>query len=309
MQEINLRKFFIFIIIFSFFFSCDFLERVDTIELLDIKTYDGSGQAVHPDIFLENGKIYLAFTPFKYSDNKLENPSLLVSSNGKYFYFIKGLSNPIVPSPPGKGYNNDPDLFKIGNKYYIVYNETYIEKYQLLNLLESEDLINWNKITIDSIDLKTEGITVSPSFAKNNSMFLFEVKLSNKKEIMYRNIKDDFSLSPYSKAIFDRELSFEPWHIDIIKNTNYFYMLISGIEIDFNYQDLYIARSLDLKHWEIAPNPILKSNCLMLNSRKLYRSSGYFDKSGLHLYISLETYDNEWLIAYKLIEDYTDFFE
>ncbi|PID26872.1 MAG: hypothetical protein CR982_08080 [Candidatus Cloacimonadota bacterium] len=299
----------IFITIFSFLFSCDIFERVETLEILDIKTYDGSGQAVHPDIFTEDNKIYLAFTPFKYSDNKLENPSLLISSNGEDFHGIEGLSNPIVPPLSGKGYNNDPDIFKKGDKYCIIYNETYIGNYQLLNLLESKDLVNWSKSTIDTINLKLENIKVSPAFAKNDSLFLFEVEASEKNRVVYRNIKNSFSLSPYSEAIFNRDLDFEPWHIDVIEGSSYHYMIISGISIDFNYQDLYIARSEDLKHWEIASNPILEANCLMDNSRKLYRSSGYFEKGSLHLYISLETYDNEWLIAYKEIKDYDNFFK
>src|SRR5690606_6972243 len=68
---------------------------------LGIRTYDGSNQTVHPDVlFFDTGwngyKFWMVHTPYPYSDEKLENPSIVASNDGIYWDEPKGLINPIV---------------------------------------------------------------------------------------------------------------------------------------------------------------------------------------------------------------------
>ena len=83
------------------------IEGVTDRARLDVPTYDGSGQVVHPDVLLEPGRLVMAITPYPYSDGRFENPSLVVSADGMAFQAFG--TNPIVPPPPFD-HNDDPDI-------------------------------------------------------------------------------------------------------------------------------------------------------------------------------------------------------
>ena len=82
-------------------------------------TYENSGQAMHPciiDFLTEHHKnswggyrYWMIMTPFPFEERYFENPSLLVSQDGKNWKVPPGIRNPIVNSNPP--FNNaDPDL-------------------------------------------------------------------------------------------------------------------------------------------------------------------------------------------------------
>lgn len=86
-------------------------------------TYDGSGQTVHLDVIdfaqesvpggVWNGwRFWLVHTPYPYSADANENPSILVSQNGWQWTTPAGLINPVYwPLPGGSAsYNSDPDI-------------------------------------------------------------------------------------------------------------------------------------------------------------------------------------------------------
>lgn len=85
--------------------------------MLETPTYDGSGQAVHPDVFHSSWgwpkaakyRYWMVLTPYAYSDFSRENPSILVSNNGRNWFVPEGLVNPIEPAPT-EGHYSDPDI-------------------------------------------------------------------------------------------------------------------------------------------------------------------------------------------------------
>ena len=94
---------------------------------LRIPTYENSEQATHPDIIeflnplFNNYRYMLAFTPYSYSNDKYENPSIVFSNNGIKWYedYIK---NPIVDNQyPDKYWFCDPDLVYANNKFYLYF--------------------------------------------------------------------------------------------------------------------------------------------------------------------------------------------
>ena len=77
-------------------------------------TYDGSGQAIHPDIeyfpSAWNGyKYWMAMTPYPGGKDPWENPSLLASNDGIKWVAPAGLPTPLYPKPPCD-HNSDTDL-------------------------------------------------------------------------------------------------------------------------------------------------------------------------------------------------------
>ncbi|MBI5601578.1 MAG: hypothetical protein HY944_08445 [Gemmatimonadetes bacterium] len=81
--------------------------------LLDLRTYDGSGQSVHPDYAAPAAPwrrryFYLALTPYPSGTSTHENPSLYASLDG-----VKWKAAPNAPMPlarPQEGHLSDPDV-------------------------------------------------------------------------------------------------------------------------------------------------------------------------------------------------------
>ncbi|MCX9028189.1 MAG: LamG domain-containing protein, partial [Candidatus Methanoperedens sp.] len=141
---------------------------------LDIPTYDGSGQAVHPDVYYNaNGwrgyKYWMVMTPYPNGNDAYENPSILVSNDGISWSVPQGLQNPIDPQP-ASGSNSDVD---------IVYNETAdrIEIYYVESGAGTSYLIR--KTSSDGITWSAEKNTMlvpdyqvmSPAIIKNGSVY------------------------------------------------------------------------------------------------------------------------------------------
>jgi hypothetical protein len=80
---------------------------------IELTTYDGSGQVVHPDILANlggSGGYWLAITPYPQGDAKHENPSFYQSGSGLTWTVPEGLLNPIAK--PAAGHFSDPDLVR-----------------------------------------------------------------------------------------------------------------------------------------------------------------------------------------------------
>ena len=81
---------------------------------LDLATYDGSGQVVHPDVALPpfdglDDRPRLAITPYPWGNANFENPSLFTGSGrDDVDAFRTGITNPVVK--PTGGYLSDPDI-------------------------------------------------------------------------------------------------------------------------------------------------------------------------------------------------------
>ena len=291
--------------------SCE-LNEIDTDErLLFIPTYDGSGQAVHPDILkIDKSHYYLAFTPFPYSDIKFENPSLLFSNNGIDFNPIPELENPLAGPLTGKAFCNDPDISFYDSTYYLMYQEAFPGDSQNVILLKSVDAVNWsNKKIIIHQDLKKgDNFSVSPTILRKNSIFnFFYVDITNKNVIkqMTSNSFESWDYQGSEKIDINIPDDLSPWHIDVFENAikGEFYMLISAYKENFNYQDLYIAKSTDLKMWDLKEEPIIIHSSSFFNSRSIYRSSGLIEnRNDLLIYFSFKTYSNEWQIGIKKFE-------
>ena len=84
------------------------------IHVLALATYDGSGQAVHPDVAVtpagwDGGGTaeHLFVTPYPGGDASKENPSLYTRTSSLEWLVPRGVMNPIAR--PDIGYLSDPD--------------------------------------------------------------------------------------------------------------------------------------------------------------------------------------------------------
>ena len=263
---------------------------------LDIPTYDGSGQAVHPSLLVQEDRttggnpivgspqFVLSFTPYTDTDDRVENPSILVSDDGLVFREEKPGLNPLVPTPE-KDHNDDPDLFYSGGKYGILYLETMRPEMQSLILLESTDRIHWEKRVIheERLDQGSDCFMLSPKYIEKEGLsYLFYVNrdASGGYRIEYVTGKDVYSLDfAHRKSVTVSGLDELPWHLEILPDGQSYYMLLTtakDAEKDSRYT-LRIARSQDLVNWQMGQGFALP-DC--------YRSSGFIKDNIMNLYIS-----------------------
>ena len=101
---------------------------------LMIPTYDGSGEAAHPSVLYFTSRwnryrYWMAFTPYRGTNEKYENPSIVVSNDGIHWIQPKGLINPIIGKPED-GHLSDPNLFFDFHKRLSMF---YRKRYRLEN--------------------------------------------------------------------------------------------------------------------------------------------------------------------------------
>lgn len=83
---------------------------------LDIKTYDGGNQCLHPScLYFTNGwngfKFWLVVTPYKNMNESIENPCIYTSNDGEHFNSCQ-TANPLddIELSSEYEYNSDPEL-------------------------------------------------------------------------------------------------------------------------------------------------------------------------------------------------------
>ncbi|HOX31132.1 MAG TPA: hypothetical protein PLB91_02305 [Spirochaetales bacterium] len=273
---------------------------------LRVPTYEGSGQATHPDILGPDASgrpFLLAFTPYPFEADRYENPSILASGDGLRFREERAGLNPLAPAP-AVDHNDDPDLFQRGGEYGILYLETLRPERQNLVLLRSRDRLSWERSVAASFELRgpsPDPFILSPALAsRGEELYLYYVdKSASPYRIEYRVGRDLASWGGVAgrPASFDR-LPFAPWHVDVAGAEGEYYLLITSVGPDARggkTYDLWAARSADLESWELAPAPVFATR--PFGCRDVYRSSALVRGGDLFVYFSYKTRAAEWKLG------------
>lgn len=273
---------------------------------LRLPTYDGTGQATHPDI-LGPGDVsrpfVLAFTPYPFSADRYENPSVLVADDGIRFHEERRGINPLAPAPT-VDHNDDPDLFFLDGEYGILYLETMRPERQNLVLLRSRDRLSWRRSVAASFDLRGAGagpFILSPALAeRDGELYLFYVNRSAapyRIEFLQGRDASSWSGLEARQPVFD-SLPFVPWHIDVVKGGGSYYMLMTSVGKDASGRRGYglrVARSADLESWELSTEPVFARR--PFGCRDVYRSTAYVRGDDMFVYFSCLTRLSEWRIG------------
>jgi len=252
---------------------------------LNIPTYDGSGQAVHPDVYYNaNGwrgyKYWMVMTPYPNGNDAYENPSILVSNDGISWSVPQGLQNPIDPKP-ASGSNSDVD---------IVYNETAdrIEIYYVESGAGTSYLIR--KTSADGITWSAEKNTMlvpdyqvmSPAIIKNGSVYDMwytgGASCSADTTVKFANSADGLNWSSPQMVNIKTDLNI--WHLDVsyIPSQNEYWMVYAAYPkgSTCGNTDLYFAKSKDKINWTNYPDIIIKRGTSW-DSSQIYRSTFLFN--------------------------------
>ncbi len=253
---------------------------------LDLLSSYGDTQAFHPKVlYFENSwngyKYWLTFSPYPYSDDKKENPHILVSNDMVNWKEPKGFKNPLEEYPKdyrrGKIYYSDPHLV-YNNDLDIL--ECYFRRVDdikdevVIYKKTTKDGIKWTDKEIAFKDTRSKKDFVSFSIIYDNGIYkMWYIDTDN--TMKYAESKDGYKYEN-TRTI---KLSFEKaklkeWHLDIIKSDLGYEMIVVAFDCwdNRNNMELYYFNSKDNQKWSKGVS-ILRPSLTSWDNKGIYRSS------------------------------------
>ena len=245
-------------------------------------TYDGSGEAVHPDVVhfpkgWRGWEYWLVMTPYPRDDTGKENPSILVSHDGASWQEPPGIANPIAL--PDTSYLADGDLFydRASDQLWVYYVHQRISGYTHAMRKTSSDGVDWGLESTEpgqSLFAVPDHELLSPAILKvGPTYWMWSVNSGSAgchataTTIQYRTSANGIHWSApedtdiHSVLSCCTQASHVPWHIDVIHvpSKNEFWMLISAIPQGLSCHNtaLFFAKSTDGIRWTTYDRPAL----------------------------------------------------
>lgn len=306
---------------FTFFDGFERTGFSNAAENLTIPTYEGSGQAIHPDVlYFADGwngyKYWMAFTPYPNTNAVYENPSIVVSEDNQNWSVPTGLTNPIDEKPT-LGYNADPDLVYNDSTdelwmYYLQYDSSIPTNTVYLMLTKSGDGITWTEpVSLLSWDLDVVADNErSYAIIKQGSNWYYwaQTNLSSvTHRVVYRSSSDGETWSSPTNVVFSSTPSPTPWHLNVIyvPSTSEYWMLYSA---PASGGKMYFSKSTDRINWTYYSLPVLiPGSSGSWDDHTLYRPTLLYDETNdlMQMWYSAMKNTNEWHTGYTE-KDYSE---
>lgn len=286
---------------------------LSSVHLLALETFDGSGQAVHPDAAITpsvwgGSDAELFATPYPNGDASKENPSLYTRRSSLDWFVPEGVMNPIAR--PDAGYLSDPDhVFNPEtNELWLYYRAVNTENQ--IFLIKGGAPASWSAPT-----LVVHGVNhtvVSPTVVRRGQgdWLMWSVNsgttgcTSNSTTVELRRSENGVNWSdPITTDLTEAEAF--AWHIDVqwIPERSEFWAIYNvKVPGSCTTAALHFAKSVDGVHWVVAPGPVLTRGAIPAFDDIVYRSSLLFDQTSqtVSLWYSGARFDNSrytWRIA------------
>jgi hypothetical protein len=272
----------------------------------EIPTYDGSGQAMHPDIAYFAGgwhgyKYWMAMTPYTYESAGREDPSIVVSNDGSSWLVPPGLTNPLVP-PPACDHNSDPDIVydPRSDELYLYYTEVQRAQYcgtlneNDVRLMKSSDGVHWSSPqTVMSWDLGKSPLYVSPAIIYRRGSFEMWMA-SDTDGVVDATSQDGVDWSALQPVSIDGT----PWHLNVayIERKSQYWMVF--VDSPLAGSRLRLAASKDGLTWDVYPAPLLVPGSGW-DDQRIYRATFLYDEGRLRVWYSAANNAGDWHIGYS----------
>jgi hypothetical protein len=251
-----------------------------------IPTYEGSGQAVHPDVAMRSGAghlpLLLAFTPYPFGDAAAENPSLIESANARHWRVPAGVVNPVVR--PEAGHLSDPDLVidPVDGRTHLYYREVSGGRNRIRHLTSS-DGVDWQGDAM-VLDLPSHA-AVSPAITRSghdNQWSMWTVN-AGAAGCSARSTTIELRRSANGEAWgapITTNLA-QPgqviWHLDVqwVAARGEYWALYNSYPVGSTCvtRALFLARSTDGVHWDTPSAPLLVAGEAPAMHDVVYRST------------------------------------
>ncbi|HET7549718.1 MAG TPA: hypothetical protein VFK04_00405 [Gemmatimonadaceae bacterium] len=260
----------------------------DGVIALDVETYDGSGQAVHPDhVWLPAGwkdaTQALLATPYPFGNASFENPSFFTGVDGDGWVVPTGLANPIVL--PNAGYLSDPDaLYDPASRELLVYYRQVTSENRIW-LIRSSDGVRWGEPEL--VASAPNHQIISPTVVHRGAAdwLMWSVNAgsagctSASTTVELRHSTDGVHWSSAEPVVLDQPDGFA-WHLDvewIPARNEYWAVYPLKAPGDCTTRALYLATSPDGVHWTTYASPLRSRGAIPEMMDVVYRSTIDYD--------------------------------
>lgn len=249
-------------------------------------TYDGTGSALHPGVLdfrqinggTWNGwRYWMAMTPYYNNNDTLENPSILVSSDGYTWQEPLEGMNPIYPWP-GASYNSDTDIEydPSTDELVLIYKGPGPEFNP--RVARSADGVTWPAAATAFAWPNVANEQVSPALIRlpDGTWACWTNKFPTPAAISYWTAPDP--LGPWSGPTACTGFHRMGWHLDVTHVGGIYYMLIFE-----QTSNLWAATSRDGYTWASNTTQLMTTAATgSWDSEQLYRGSMTPHENGTH---------------------------
>jgi hypothetical protein len=291
--------------------------------MVSTKTYEGSGQSVHPDVLVfpqgwHGSKLWFSMTPYPYGNSGFENPSLLVSDDLTDLQVPGGVVNPLVPMPDAPNYNSDPDLV------YDARFDRLVMSYRVaggpsntIMVMSSVDGQHWSVPHLAFQEPGNGAVSQTMVAAQGgHPAMAWYVNAGNagcsatSTQVMVRVATTaayplDSIAWPASQLTDLAQPGYVIWHmkVEYVPSKKEYWALYVAYPADGRScqdDDLFIARSTDGVHWVSYPRAMLRHELRAWTAGALYRSTFVYEPAtdALRVWLSGEDVKSVWHSGY-----------
>ncbi|MHB0962044.1 MAG: hypothetical protein ACYC5V_02420 [Gemmatimonadaceae bacterium] len=264
------------------------LQVPSTPVALDLRTYDGSDQTVHPDFAAPMAPwgrrlLYLVLTPYPHGTSTHENPSLYASYNG-----VEWKAAPQAPMPlvqPTEGHLSDPDVVHapVRNELLLYYRQA--GQTDRIFLTRSVDGARWS-LPLALFDGPRNGV-LSPAVVRrrNGDWRMWSVNAGSGCQdstttVELRRSSDGVHWSTPAPVTLPIPAGQFAWHIDVAwipSRAEYWALFPVKAPGTCATTAIFLATSADGVTWRILPSPVLTAGAIPEFADVVYRSTFAYD--------------------------------
>lgn len=258
---------------------------------LRLVMYEGSSQAVHPDIaYAKDGfagyRYWLAVTPYPYCRDRLENPSVRASHDGLVWELPVGVPDPVIPAPTNPlEHHADPDLVLADGRLFMFYMTTNEhERRTTFSVVSTADGVTWSS----PIVVHDQRFGVSPAVVERHGLWRMwyvdydsDTRAADSR-LCLREGRSAFSFGPPRECTIDIP-GHVLWHLDVIEGDRGYEALCAAFPRGSTSSRcrVFHARSTDAIHWSLsARRPLITPSQFGWDNRVIYRSTFLRDDDG-----------------------------
>lgn len=262
---------------------------LSTATLLDLATYEGSGQAVHPSVVRGHGSatgFWLAITPYPGGNSTYENPSIFHSRDAKSWVVPPDVVNPVT-HPDATGYLSDPSIVANSDQHLWMFYRNVVSEQNVISVIRSVDGRTWDAPT--TVVTAPSHQVVSPAVVRGAPQAPWQMWSVNAGRAgcsapftaVERRISPD-GLNWSDPLIVDLVQPGQSiWHIDVkwIPARAEYWALYNTYPTGTSCvtDALYLARSPDGVRWTVYPSPIARAGLIDAFKHLIYKSTFMVD--------------------------------